>query len=208
MNSFSKATSTVCFCWVLILLSPISKASTINYTFFGVTKSNELAGEVFTSPFSYDNLTISNASIESLGLIYNPKNPAFDLYTALKQSNGISQSTTNFFDSLFTGLSYSSDIITGRPSLSRIIDDESSLPSLANKPESSRLIIKKDGGGSNKGGVGGSGGGNPYNTNTTSNLVNFSVAVPSVQVPGAVWLFGSGLAIFVVSNRRKRQTLL
>ncbi len=210
MNRFSKAAAASGFCWILMMFSPISEASAINYTFFGVTSSSQLAGEVFSTLFSYDDLIISNASIRSSGSSFNPKNPAFDLYTALKQSNGISESTNNFFNSLFTGLSYSSNIITGSPSLSQANEILPPLPtSLANKPTLNQAVAKKSGGGgNNNGGVGGSGGGNPY-TNLTSNPVNFSVVVPSsVPVPGAVWLFGSGLAFFGIINSRKRQTSL
>jgi hypothetical protein len=211
MNKFSKVAIASSFCWVLIMLSPISEASSINYTFFGVTRSSQLAGEVFSPLFSYDNLTLSNAgeaSIESSQSISNPKNPAFDLYTAIKNSNGISIATTNFFDSLFSGLNYSSDIITGRPTLSQISKIQSPPASAPNKPTSNQTVTRNSGGGSNNGGVGGSGGGNPY-TNTTSNPVNFSIVAPSlVPVPAAIWLFGSGLLIFGVINRRKRQTPL
>ncbi|UOA09805.1 PEP-CTERM sorting domain-containing protein [Methylobacter sp. S3L5C] len=210
MNRFSRAAASS-FCWVLMIISPISEASTINYTFFGVTNSSELAGEEFSRLFSYDSLIISNkgeASIESSELSSNPKNPAFDIYTALKQSSGISKSTTNFFESLFTGLSYSSNIITGRPTLSQANEILPPLPtSLANKPTLNQAVTKKSGGGGNNSGVGGSGGGNPY-TNLTSNPVDFSVVVPSVPVPGAIWLFGSGLAVFGIISRRKRQTPL
>ncbi len=214
MNRFSKAAATTSFYCVLILLSPISAASTINYTFFGVTNSSQLAGEVFSPLFSYDNLTLSNpgeASNRTSGLNSNFNNPTFDLYTALKESNGISTSTTNFFDSLFTGLIYGSNIVTGRPTLSRITENQSSPLSSEKKSTLNQLVTKNSGGGSSKngGGGGGSGGGSNAYTNTTSNPVNFSVVVPSsIPVPATILLFGSGLAGFGMISRRKRQLTL
>ncbi|WP_262964637.1 VPLPA-CTERM sorting domain-containing protein [Methylobacter psychrophilus] len=191
------------------MLSPISEASSINYTFFGVTRSSQLAGEVFSPLFSYDNLTLSNSSIGSSGSSFNPKNPAFDLYTAIKQSNGISESTANFYEGLFTGLNYSSNIITGRPTLSQINKIQSPPASAPNKPTSNQTVTRKSGGGNNSGGASGGGGSSGGRANTTSNPVNFSIVAPSlVPVPAAIWLFGSGLVIFGVINRRKRQTPL
>jgi uncharacterized membrane protein YgcG len=218
MNRFLKAAATISFYCVLILLSPISTASTINYTFFGVTSSSQLAGEVFSPLFSYDNLTLSNpgeTSNRSSGLNSNFNNPSFDIYTALKESNGISTSTTNFFNGLFTGLIYGSDIVTGRPTLSRITENQSSPLSSAKKSTLNQPVNKnsgagssRNGGGGGSGGGGGGGGGGAY-TNTTSNPVNFSVVVPSsVPLPAAILLFGSVLAGFGVISRRKRQLAL
>ncbi|WP_262964638.1 hypothetical protein [Methylobacter psychrophilus] len=211
MNRFSKAAATVSFYCLLMLLSPISEASTINYTFFGVTNSSELAGEVFSPLFSYDNLTLSNpgeASNRTSGLNSNFNNPTFDLYTALKESNGISTSTANFFDGLFTGLIYGSDIVTGRPTLSRITDNQSSLSYSNKKQTYNQTVTKNPGGGSSKNNGGSSGGGGAY-TYTTSNPVNFSVVVPSsIPIPAAIWLFGTGLAGFGMISCRKRQLAL
>ncbi len=186
MKKFLNVASAVSFYSILMMLSPTSEASTVDYTFNGMINSGPLVYENFNGSFSFDDLlldtNLDDQTLELTALSLNFHGATYDLST---QFDPIYQAAVaNFAYGDFTGVSYVSDIIDDRPTASLVNDTFG--PYLSYTPSLDGQL------------------GSGLSTSISYNNITPS----SVPVPAAIWLFGSGLAGFGVISRRKRQLAL
>lgn len=186
MKNFLKVTSTVTFCSALLMLSPASEASTIEYNFTGVINTGSLEYENFNGSFSFDNLLLDTnlddqiINLSALSLSFH--GAIYDLST---QFDPLSQAAAaNFAYGDFIGVSYVSNIINDSPTVSLVTDTYD--PYLSYTPSLD----------------------DQFGSGVSTDISYNNITPSSVPVPAAIWLFGSGLAGFGVISRRKRQLAL
>lgn len=172
-NKLKFASSFGLFC-TLLVMTPISEAALINYNFNGTIDSGAFLGEIYDGSFSFENAGLTNTGSESVAL----SSFAINFHAATYQlADADFPSTADFLDGLFLGVSYSRNGF--EPSFALVSAAGLGLPD--DLPYFSYNRVPGDSG---------------------LGSLNFT-NVSSVPLPGAVWLFGSGLAALMTSRRRK-----
>ena len=172
-NKLKFASSFGLFC-TLLVMAPVSEAALINYNFNGAIDSGALLGEIYSGSFSFDNAVLSNTGSESVIL----SSFAINFHaTTYHLADANFPSTADFLNGLFLGVSYSASGF--EPSFALVSAAGLGLPD--DLPYFSYDTVSGDSG---------------------FGSLNFT-NVSSVPLPGAVWLFGSGLAALMASCRRK-----
>jgi hypothetical protein len=103
MFTLLKIVASTSLCAVLLLLSPISQAATVNYNFTGAIDSGLLTGETYTGSFAFDHSGLTGSGNEDMGLTgfyFNFLSTAFNL------RNADFTPTANFLDGVLLGLTY------------------------------------------------------------------------------------------------------
>jgi hypothetical protein len=99
-----KIASSISLFSALMIMTPASEASLINYNFDGAIDSGLLTGEIYNGSFAFDNVTLTNTGIETIdlsSLTFNFLSSSYNLASADFTP------TADFLDGLFLGISYS-----------------------------------------------------------------------------------------------------
>ncbi|ESS71425.1 hypothetical protein MGMO_104c00040 [Methyloglobulus morosus KoM1] len=176
MHTKLKFVSCISVFSALLIMAPASKASIINYNFNGLVESGALAGESYSGSFAFDDASLTNLGLESINLSAF----SFNFLTAsYNLTDADFQSTVDFFDGLFLGVSYSASGFD--PSFALVSAAGLALPD--DVPYFSYQTVSG---------------------NSGFGSLSFSTAT-AVPLPSAVWLFGSALGALVAKRRRKTQ---
>jgi hypothetical protein len=176
MFKFLKITATVSLCSALMMIAPASEAALVNYTFNGVADSGSLIGETYNGSFAYDNLTLTNSGAESINL----SSLTFNFYSSvfnLSNADVLTSSTADFFDGVFLGLSYTVNAFD--PSFSFISGNSD-----ISEAYFGYTTLSGDSG---------------------FGSLSYVADVSAVPVPGAFWLFGSGLGLLSFTRRKNQK---
>jgi hypothetical protein len=106
----------------LLIITPASEASLINYNFDGTVDSGLLTGEIYNGSFAFDNATLINTGSESIIL----SSLTFNFLTSNYTLNADLTPSADFLDGLFLGISYSASGLD--PSFAFVSASGSGLP--------------------------------------------------------------------------------